>query len=82
MAGYRSKYLNELEGGTANVTDKESARLERYMEQRGRATVPSTAAPMKNVPAPSTSIGMIMPSTIPELRGRDNLGTFLKRFRT
>ena len=31
---------------------------------------------------PSTSIGMFMPSTIQELRGRENLGTFLKRFRT
>ena len=52
------------------------------MERRGRATAPVTAAPREDAPAPSTSIGMFMPSTIPELRGRQNLGTFLKRFRT
>ena len=37
---------------------------------------------MENAPAPSTSIGILMTSTVPELRGRESLGTFLKRFRT
>ena len=52
------------------------------MERRGRATVPATAAPRENASTTSTSIGMFMPSSIPELRGRENLGTFLKRFRS
>ena len=43
---------------------------------------PATAAPREDAPAPSTNIGIFVPSTIPELRSRDNLGTFLKRFRT
>ena len=82
MAEYRSKFFNELEGRTADFADEKIARLEQYMEWRGRATAPASAAPMENAPAPSTSIGMFMPSTIPELRGRENLVTFLKRFRT
>ena len=52
------------------------------MERRSRATAPATATPREDAPAPSTSIGMFMSSTIPELRGRKKLGTFLKRFRT
>ena len=51
-----------------------------YMERRGRAAAPT--APMETAPAPPRSIGMFMPSTVPELRGRDNLPTFLQRFRT
>ena len=82
MAEYKSKFLNELKGGRSDFTDEEFARLKRYMELRGRTTAPATAAPTKNAPAPSTSIGMFMPSTIPELRVRENLGTFLKCFRT
>ena len=68
--------MNELVGGTANFTDEKFARLERYMKRRGRTT-----APMENAPAPSTSIDTFMQSTIAELRGRENLETFLKRFR-
>ena len=49
--------------------------------RRGRATASATAAPREDAPAQSTSTGMFMTSNIPELRGRDNLGTFLKRFR-
>ena len=82
MAEHKSEFLNELEGGRADFTDEEFARLKEYVERRDRATAPATAAPMENAPAPSTSIGMFMPSTVPELRGRENLGTFLKRFRT
>ena len=81
MAEYQSEFLNELEGGAADFTEEEFARLKEYVERRDRATAPATAAVlMENAPAPSTSIGIFMPSTVPELRGRENLGTFLKRF--
>ena len=64
--------------------DEEFATLKQFMEQRDRPTAPAAAAPMENapVPPPPTSIGMFMPYTVPELRGRENLGIFLKRFRT
>ena len=39
-------------------------------------------APVSEAPARSTGMGTFMPSTMPDLRGRENLGTFLKRFRT
>ena len=81
MAEYKSEFLNEIEG-SADFTDEEFATLKQFVERRDRAAVPAAAAPMENAPASSTSIGMFMPSTVPELRGRDNLGTFLKRFRT
>ena len=82
MEEYKSEFLNELEGGSANYTEEEFARLKEYVERRDRATASATAAaPRENAPAPSTSIGM-MPSTVPELRGRENLGTCLTRFRT
>ena len=59
-------FQNGLEG----CTDEELERFERIiMERRGRATAPAIAAPREDVPAPSTSIDMFMPSTIPELRG-------------
>ena len=54
----------------------EVARLKERVERRDRAT----AAPMER--APSTRIGMFLLSTVPELRGRDNLVTFMQRFRT
>ena len=82
MAEYKSEFLNEIEGGRADFTDEEFATLKQFVERRDRATAPAAAAPMENAPAPSTSIGMFMPSTVRELRGRENLGTFLKRFRT
>ena len=60
------KFQNELEG----CTDKELERFERiFMERRGRATASVTMAPIEDAPARSTSIGMFMPSTIPELMG-------------
>ena len=55
-------------------------KLGEYMERRGRAAAPT--APMETASAPPRSICMFMPSTVPELRGRDNLPTFLQRFRT
>ena len=82
MAKYKSGFLNELEGRRADFTDEEFDRLKKYVERRDRATAPVTATPIENAPAPYTSIGMFMPSTVPELRGRWSLGTFLKRFRT
>ena len=71
-----------FQNGLGGCTDEELERFERIiMERRGCAMARATAVPRKDVPAPSTSIGMFMPSTIPELRGRENVGTFLKRFR-
>ena len=83
MAEQKSEsFLNELEGGTASFTDEEFTRIERYMERRGRAAAPATAAPIEDAPARPTSMGMFIPSTFPELRGRENLGMFLKMCRT
>ena len=52
------------------------------MERRGRATAPAAAAPIESASAPSTRIGMCIPSIVSELRGRENVVTFLQRFRT
>ena len=82
MVEYKSEFLNEIEGGSAGFTNEEFATLKQSVERRNRATAPAVAAPMENAPASSTSICMFMPSTVPKLRGRDNLGTFLKRFQT
>ena len=82
MEESRSDFLDDIVGGRANVTDEELPALKQFVEQRVRATAPAAAAPMENAPSPSTSIGMLMLLTVPELRGRENLGTFLQRFRT
>ena len=82
MEEYKSEFQNEMDGGRADFTDEEFARIKQFVERGDRATAPAAAAPMENAPAPSTSIAMFMPSTVPELRGRENLGTFLQRFRT
>ena len=58
MEDPRSDSLNEL---VANVSEEELARLKEYVERRHRAT----AAPMER--APSTRIGMFLPSTVPKL---------------
>ena len=79
MGDSRSDSLNEL---VANFFEEEFSRLKEYVERRDRATTPAAAAPVENVQAPSTSIDMFMPSTVPELRGRENLAMFLQRFRT
>ena len=72
-------FQNGLEG----CTDEELERFEcLIMERRGRAAAPETVAPIDEASARPTSMGMFIPSTMPELRGRENLGTFLKRFRT
>ena len=74
------RYEN-LQNGLEGCTDEELERFERItIERKYRATAPATAAPREDAPAPSTCLGIFMPSTIPELRGRENLGTLLKRF--
>ena len=73
MEDPRSDSLNEL---VANFSVADFAKLKEHVERRDRATV----APMER--APSTRSGMFLPSTVPELRGRENLVTFMQRFRT
>ena len=71
-------FLNQP--GNQDLSDEEfHIKLGEYMEQRGRATAPT--APIETAPAPPRSIGMFMPSTVSELRGRNNLPNFLQRFR-
>ena len=82
MEEYKGNFLNEIAGGRAASTEEEFAMLKKFKEQRDHATAAAAAAPMENAPASSTSIGMFMRSTVPKLRGRKNLGTFLQRFRT
>ena len=79
MEDPRSDSLNEL---VTNFSEEEFARLKEYVERRDRATAPAAAALMETAPAPSASIGMFMPSTAPELRGRENMAMFLQRFYT
>ena len=52
------------------------------MEKRGCAEGPAIAVLIGAAPAQPTNIGMLMCSAMSELRGRDHLGIFLKRFRT
>ena len=64
-------FQNGLEG----CKDEELERFERIiMERRGRATAPATAAPREDAPAPSTSVGMFMPSTMPGVKGSRKFG--------
>ena len=63
MEEYKSELLNEMDGGRAYFTDEEFARIKEYVERRSHATALAPAAPMENALAPSTSIGMFMPST-------------------
>ena len=83
MAEFRSEFLHELVGENENFSEEEfRTRLGEYLEQGDRETAPATAAPMQTAPTPSASIGMFMPSTARELRGRENLAIFLQRFYT
>ena len=52
------------------------------MERRDRASAPAAAATIETALALSASIGMFMPSTAPELRGREKLAMCLQRFYT
>ena len=79
MEEFTKEFLNQP--GNEDLSDEEfHLKLGEYMGRRGRAAAPT--APMETAAAPPRSIGMFMPSTVPELRGRDNLPTFLQRFRT
>ena len=79
MAEFRSEFLHELVEPNENFSEEEfRTRIREYMEEEGdRATAPAETAP-----APSASIGMLMPSTAPEFQGRQNLAMFLQRFYT
>ena len=78
MAEFRREFLHELMGENENFSDKQfRTKLRQYLEEGGRET-----APVETAPAPSARIGMFMPSSAPELRGRENLAMFLERFYT
>ena len=79
MAEFRSDSLGEL---VANFSEKEFARVKEYMERRDRGSAPTDEAPVETTPAPSARIGMFMPSSTPELRGREKLAMVLERFYT
>ena len=73
MAESRSDFLHELMGENENYSDEQfRAVLREYLEEGGRET-----APVETSPAPSARIGMCMPSSAPELRGRENMAMFL-----
>ena len=83
LTEFRSEFLHELVGENENFSEEEfRTRLREYLKQGDRATAPAAAAPMETAPAPSASIGIFMPSTAPDLRGRENLVIFLQRFYT
>ena len=79
MAEFRSDSLDEL---VANFSEEEFARVKEYVERRDRGTAPTDDAPVETASAPPASIGMFMPLSAPELRGRKNLAMFLERFYT
>ena len=81
MAEQRSGFLNELEK-EQRTSMKSSTGSNGIWRREARVTASATAAPIEDTPTRSPSIGVFMPSTIPELRGLENLGTFLKRCRT
>ena len=76
MAEFRSDFLDEL------LANFEFARVKEYVERRDPGTAPTDEAPVETAPAPSTRIGMFMPSSAPELRSRKHLAMFLERFYT
>ena len=68
------RLLHELVEQNENFSEEEfRTRIKEYLEEGDRAT-----APVETASAPSASIGMFMPSTAPELRGRKNLAMFLE----
>ena len=52
------------------------------MERTGRAAVFATAASVTAVPGKHINTGSSMHCQIPKLRGRENVGVFLRPFRT
>ena len=78
MAESRSDFLHELMGEKDHFSHEQfRTKLREYLEEGGRET-----APVETGPAPSARIGMFMPSSAPELRGRENLAMFLEWFYT
>ena len=78
MAEFRREFLHELMGENEKFSDEQfRTKLREYLEERGRET-----ALVETAPAPSARIGMFMPSSAPELRGRENLAMVLERFYT
>ena len=78
MAEFRRKFLHELMGENEIFSDEQfRTKLREYLEEGGRET-----APVETAPAPSARISMLMPSSAPELRGRENLAMFLEWFYT
>ena len=78
MAEFRSDFLHELMGENENYSDEQFRTvLREYLEEGGRET-----ASVETARAPSARIGMFMPSSAPELRGRENMAMFLERFYT
>ena len=78
MAEFRSEFFHELVEQNENFSEEDfRTRIREYLEEGDRGTAPAETAP-----APSASIGMFMPSTAPELRGRQDLAMFLQRFYT
>ena len=78
MTEFRSEFLHELVEQNENFSEEEfRTRVREYLEEGDRAT-----ASVETALAPSASIGMFMPSTAPELRGRKKLAMFLERFYT
>ena len=65
MAEFRSDSVDEL---IANFSEEQFARAQDCMERRA-----SEMAPWETTPAPSARMGMFMPTSAPELRGRKNL---------
>ena len=76
MAEFRSDSLDEL------LANFDFARVKEYVERRDPGTAPTDETPGETAPASSARIGMFMPSSAPELRGRENLAMFLERFCT
>ena len=65
-------------GANENFSDEQfRTKLREYLKEGGRET-----APVETTLAPSARTGMFMPSSAPELRGRENLTMFLERFYT
>ena len=78
MAEFRREFLHELMGENENFSNEQfRTKLREYLEEGGRET-----APVETAPAPSARMGMFMPLSAPELRGRENLAMFLERFYT
>ena len=78
MAEFRSEFLQQLMGENENSSEEQFwTNLREYLEEGGRET-----AAVETAPAPSARIGMFIPLSAPELRGRENLAMFLEQFYT